>query len=118
LTAAASRLGRRLLSSASFQQGAARLIEQRVHGPGEEARRAGRTFVWARAGGPGGAEAQAWIETTDGYQFTAPAAVNAVEQVFEKQPVGATTPALAFGADFALTVEGTRRFDQLPAAAG
>jgi len=35
--------------------------------------------------------------------------------VLHRAPTGAITPALAFGADFALTVPGTRRLDTLPA---
>jgi hypothetical protein len=36
-----------------------------------------------------------------------------VEKIFEKGTIGATTPALAFGADFVLEIKTTRRLDSL-----
>jgi hypothetical protein len=40
--------------------------------------------------------------------------VRAVEKTLESSPRGALTPSRAFGTDFALEIEGTRRFDALP----
>jgi short subunit dehydrogenase-like uncharacterized protein len=116
LAAAASMLGQAVSSNAAFQRVAAKWLEKKVHGPDEAARRRGRSYVWARVAGPGGTEAQAWLETCEAYQFTALATVRAVEEVLEKKPVGCLTPAQAFGADFVLGIEGSRRFDALPAA--
>jgi hypothetical protein len=63
-----------------------------------------------------GRSAEAWLETVDGYSFTALAGVRSVEKIFAQGPAGALTPAVAFGADFALEIEGTRRYDALPPA--
>jgi short subunit dehydrogenase-like uncharacterized protein len=89
-------------------------VEKSVRGPDAETRRTERSYVWARAADLKGNEAQAWLETLEGYQFTAVAGVRCVERVLAERPVGALTPSLAFGADFVLQVEGTQRFDALP----
>jgi short subunit dehydrogenase-like uncharacterized protein len=90
-------------------------VEKSVRGPDADRRRTERSYVWARAADLKGNEAQAWLETVEGYHFTAVVGVRCVEQVLAQHPVGALTPALAFGADFVLQVEGTQRFDALPA---
>jgi short subunit dehydrogenase-like uncharacterized protein len=69
--------------------------------------------VWALARNDDGIEYQAWMETVDSYQFTARAAVRSVEKLFSDHQVGVLTPALAFGADFALEIPGTMRVDHL-----
>jgi short subunit dehydrogenase-like uncharacterized protein len=85
----------------------------RMPGPELAARLTARAHVWARATDGSGRDAQAWLETTDAYGFTARSAVLAVERLLADRPRGASTPALAFGADFVLGVEGTRRLDRL-----
>lgn len=107
-------LSRRVLGSAAFQQRASRWVEQKFPGPDAAARAAGKSWIWARASDDRGSEAQAWLETLEGYTFTAVATVRAVERVLADEPVGALTPALAFGKDFVLELEGTRRLDALP----
>jgi hypothetical protein len=76
-----------------------------------------RSFGWARATGPDGATAQAWLQTGDSYAFTAAASVRAVEEAFTRSPVGALSPATAFGAGFALTIPDTTRIDAIRAQA-
>jgi short subunit dehydrogenase-like uncharacterized protein len=87
--------------------------ESFLKGPSEEIRRKGRTQIWARASTSSGQEVEAWLETLEAYAFTAKAGVRCVEKVLSEQPVGALSPAEAFGADFALEIEYTRRLDQL-----
>jgi short subunit dehydrogenase-like uncharacterized protein len=53
------------------------------------------------------------METTESYRFTALAAVASVEKTLESGLSGALTPALAFGADFVMEIDGTRRVDQV-----
>lgn len=88
-------------------------IERGVHGPSAEALGKGTSYVYASARDADGKKAEAWLETAEGYSFTAKGGVLAVERILAEDPVGATTPALAFGADFVLSIEGTRRFDSL-----
>lgn len=70
-----------------------------------------RSYVWARADNQRGKVVEAWQESGEGYAFTAAAVVRAVEEVFERRPIGALTPSQAFGADFALSIDGVKRYD-------
>ncbi|MCE9668656.1 saccharopine dehydrogenase NADP-binding domain-containing protein [Myxococcus stipitatus] len=90
-----------------------KVVEARVKGPDAARRNAGRSYVWAQARAPDGRQAQAWLETPEGYLFTALAAVRAVEALLAQPRAGALTPAGAFGADFVLGIEGCRRLDSL-----
>ncbi len=105
----------RALAVAALRSAAASWVEKRFPGPDAEARRAGRSHVWARAVDREGSEAQAWLELGDGYAFTAASAVRAVERTLAEKPVGALTPAQAFGEDFVLEIQGVTRLDALPA---
>jgi short subunit dehydrogenase-like uncharacterized protein len=110
-----SPLGRSALAIKPIRRLFQKWAEKRMHGPDEEQRRTGRAFAWARAADAQGVAAQAWLETPETYQFTAIAGVRCVERVLQERPTGALTPALALGTDFVLEIEGTRRFDALPA---
>ncbi len=88
-------------------------IERNIHGPDEQTRNNARSYIWAQVTNDKGDKAQAWLETMEGYRFTAIAGVKSVEKVFELKPKGALTPALAFGQDFILEIPETKRFDRL-----
>lgn len=88
------------------------LIEKRTVGADAATRAKGRSYVWARAAA-GGRVAEAWLETIEAYDFTQEIALRAVERVLADRPVGALTPAQAFGADFVMEVAGTVRKDRL-----
>ncbi len=92
---------------------AARLIDRFIAGPSEHLRQTGRTQLYAKVTGSDEQQAEAWLETDEAYQFTALAAVSAVERVLADHPRGALTPAQAFGADFVLQVGRTIRQDTL-----
>jgi short subunit dehydrogenase-like uncharacterized protein len=115
VTAAAARIGfpigRVLLKSGMIRGALTNLVNRFVDGPSEQSRTTGKTMIWARATGPGGLQAEAWLETVEPYQFTAKAAVLAVERAAELELVGALTPSQAFGADFVLEIAGTKRID-------
>ncbi|HEV8324897.1 MAG TPA: saccharopine dehydrogenase NADP-binding domain-containing protein [Myxococcota bacterium] len=113
--AAASPIAERVLSVGPLRRLALAVIGQVVKGPNAEARARGRSHVWARAADGHGREAQAWLETCDGYAFTALSSVLLVERVLAEKPPGAVTPAGAFGADFVLEIDETRRTDALGA---
>lgn len=89
-------------------------VGKTVRGPDEEMRQTERSYVWARAVDEGGNAVQVWLDTPPASRFTAVAGVRSVERILDDRPQGALTPALAFGADFVLQIEGTRRFDALP----
>lgn len=88
-------------------------VESRVKGPDEQARRTGRSQVWAQARAGDGRQAQAWLEVAEGYHFTALSSVRAIESLLAHPRPGAWTPAGVFGADFVLGIEGSRREDSL-----
>jgi short subunit dehydrogenase-like uncharacterized protein len=64
--------------------------------------------IWAEAGNPDGAQVLSVLETGEGYRMAATAAVRAIEEVIALRPVGAMTPAQAFGSHFALSLPDTR----------
>jgi short subunit dehydrogenase-like uncharacterized protein len=102
------------LRSAPVRRAAQWLAEKSLTGPDEDERRTGRSLIWASATAPDGRSATAWLDTVEGYAFTAKGGVRVVERLLVERPIGALTPSLAFGADFVLEIEGTRRVDALP----
>jgi short subunit dehydrogenase-like uncharacterized protein len=114
LGVAAAPLMRSVLGAPPIKRAILKVLEARVKGPDDSAREAGASYAWARASDAEGHAAEAWLETVDGYSFTALAGVRSVERVLDKRPSGALTPALAFGKDFVLEIEQTRRYDALP----
>lgn len=103
-----------LLSWKPVSRLARTIVEQTVTGPDEHTRQTARSYIWARAANAHGQEAQAWLETSETYRFTAMAAVRALEKVLDLNPSGALTPSMAFGTEFVLEIEGTQRFDNIP----
>jgi short subunit dehydrogenase-like uncharacterized protein len=74
-----------------------------------EGSKAYRSFGWARATGPDGTSVEALLETGESYRFTAMTSVRAVEETLDRTLGGSFSPASAFGADFALTIQDTIR---------
>ena len=74
-----------------------------------------RSHGWARATSADGATAQAWLETGESYAFTAAASVRAVEETLSRSLRGSFSPAAAFGAEFAFTIDHTTRIEALAA---
>ncbi|MCK6587483.1 MAG: saccharopine dehydrogenase NADP-binding domain-containing protein [Polyangiaceae bacterium] len=103
----------RVLEIPAVLRAAQKLVERVAKGPSEADRETGRSMVWARATDKQGNFKEAWLDTVESYRLTAEGGVLAVEKIFEKGVLGATTPALAFGADFVLEIKTTRRLDSL-----
>ena len=106
-------LSQNLLAIGPIRRLLQKSIEKIVHGPDEHTRQTARSYLWARAANEKGDECQVWLETLEGYHFTAVAGVRCVERIFAERPQGVLTPAVAFGADFVLEIPGTKRYDQL-----
>jgi hypothetical protein len=85
--------------------------------PPDPAPPAYRSFGWARATGPDGTTAAAWLQAGESYASTAAGSIRAVEETLTRAPHGAVSPAAAFGADFTLTIPGTSRTDTVHAEA-
>jgi short subunit dehydrogenase-like uncharacterized protein len=103
-----------LLKSERLRRFVGRQIDRQITGPSERVREQGRSFVYAQARNRRGEIREAWLETPEAYQFTAEVAPRVVERVLDGGFRGALTPAQAFGPDFPLEMEGTRRRDALP----
>jgi short subunit dehydrogenase-like uncharacterized protein len=103
-----------VLRSAALRRLIGAALDRTITGPDAQARAAGRSNLYACASDEIGGSAEAWLETAEGYQFTALAAIPVIERTLAESPAGALTPALAFGADFVLEIEGTTRYDHLP----
>lgn len=105
--------GQTLLAIGPLRRLVQRWVEKNVRGPDEKTRQTAHSSVWVWATNEKGDQAQAWLETVEGYRFTAVAGVRCVERIFAERPQGALTPALAFGPDFVLDIPGTKRYDRL-----
>ena len=103
-----------LLSSEIVRKISKALIGPFIKGPGSDGRADERSYLWAQVKDDGGSQIEAWLETGEVYQFTAAAAVRAVEETLSGNLTGVLTPAQAFGADFVLGIEGVKRFDSPP----
>lgn len=103
-----------LLRSRALRQVLGAVLDRTMNGPDAAARAQGRSTLWACASDEIGGRAEAWLETAEGYEFTALAALPVIERTLAEAPCGALTPALAFGADFVLDIPRTQRHDRLP----
>jgi len=88
-------------------------VENNIHGPDEKTRQRIRSQIWVHVTNDSGDNAQAWLETMEGYRFTAIAGIRSVEKVFELKPKGVLTPSIAFGSDFILEIPETMRIDAI-----
>jgi short subunit dehydrogenase-like uncharacterized protein len=104
-------VGRVLLKNNAIRGMLTGLIDRIVDGPDEQSRTTGKSYIWGKASSPDGTVAEAWLEAPEPYEFTARAAVLAVERAAALELAGALTPAQAFGADFVLEIAGVRRID-------
>ncbi len=106
-------LYRRLFALAPLRQYAKRWATRTMQDfdPRSDQSKPSQAWVGVRNGD--GHQREAWLQTVDSYAFTAAAGVRSVETVLGGNLRGATTPALAFGADFVLDIPGTERLDTL-----
>ncbi|HEY4715760.1 MAG TPA: saccharopine dehydrogenase NADP-binding domain-containing protein [bacterium] len=104
----------KLLAIKPIQRFSQNMIEKLIRGPGPESRKTRKSYLWGRVSDGKGKNVEAWLEILETYEFTAVAGVRTVEKVFELNPTGALTPSQAFGKDFVLEIEGTKRYDRLP----
>jgi short subunit dehydrogenase-like uncharacterized protein len=81
-------------------------------GPSAAARAKGRGRVWGRVENAAGDARESWLETPEGYSFTAAAAIASAARVLAGSVApGFQTPATAFGPDFVLELAGVKRWD-------
>jgi short subunit dehydrogenase-like uncharacterized protein len=103
-----------LLGLAPVQTFLKKRVEKQVRGPSAEERRTGSVQLWGRAS-DGSRALQRTMQVPDGYAFTAEAALACTLRVLgDGRGPGASTPALAFGADFVLGLPGVRMSEVTP----
>ncbi len=101
-----------VLQSAPVQALLRGLVSWRVSGPSEAERERGASYVWGQATDAAGGRAVATWAGPEGYAFTADAALRSALAVLDgRTSPGFQTPSTAFGADFALEMDGTSRQD-------
>lgn len=98
----------RIFANEGLRKRAQDEIRRRVAGPDEVTRSGESTWTWALVRNPAGEEREVWLETLEGYTFTAAAVPWIVEAVLGSGLKGATTAVAAFGADFVLQLPQTR----------
>ena len=87
-------------------------IEKSVKGPSEEVRESTNSIVWGRAYNAN-ESFEAILTTAEGYKLTAMTAIGSVEKLVSQSVFpGFKTPSLAFGSDFILEFEQSKREDR------
>lgn len=103
----------RIISNAGLRQKLEQRLSRRSPSTAKpKPEQAPHSYAWARVKNEQGESFEAWQEMGEGYDFTAQVVVRAVEQVFRRQMTGALTPSQAFGSDFVLHIDGTRRYNE------
>ncbi len=95
-----------------FRKAAQALVKAAVHGPNEHTRQNARTYLYVKAYDDAGRSFEARLESIEAYRMTALCVVEGIEALAERRPVGALTPAQAFGTDFILRMPDTRRYPE------
>lgn len=87
-------------------------IKKRPAGPDEKRRETGISFVKGTVTNAKGEHKSAYLRTPEGYKLTAYFALSISEKVLNDNfKIGFQTPALAYGADLVLEMNGVDRFD-------
>lgn len=101
-----------LVGSGPVQRFLARRVRRGMAGPTPEQRARGSSLLWGEVEHADGRRAVARLRVVEGYAFTALSAVACAERVLAGGvAAGFQTPSSAFGADFVLSIEGSRRTD-------
>lgn len=97
-----------MMAKPSVQQFLNNLVDKHVHGPDAAMRAAGTSKLWGQVRNATGKSIDMRLDVAEGYQFTAFSSLACVNSVLEgRARSGTLTPAMAFGADFVLTIEGS-----------
>lgn len=96
-----------------LRRAAQQVVDWRHKGQAATLGKGGTTRLWAQVNNKAGDKVEAWLDTLEGYHFTAAAGIRAIERVLETAPLGALAPSQVLGADFVLEIEGTTRYDSL-----
>lgn len=101
-----------LLRSRLGQRGLTAIVRSLPEGPGQAKRIDHHPTIWAEVIDGSGRSFKASLSTPDAYDFTANSALEIASRITTMPiPLGLTTPSLAFGADFVLSLPGCSRMD-------
>jgi short subunit dehydrogenase-like uncharacterized protein len=109
LGAAGMGLARDFFALGPIKSATSKAIDLLARMPAEATRLQNRSYLWARAADAAGHSAEAWLDTLEPYRYTERIAVRCVEGALGAPLQGALSPAMAFGADFGIDLEGTQR---------
>lgn len=86
-------------------------VDKRPAGPSAEKLKTGRSYLWGKVWDDENRNAEARLETLNGYALTAKTSVRIAKKILEGNfKPGYQTPAMAYGAGLILETEGTRGF--------
>ncbi len=81
-------------------------------GPNREEREKGKTYLWGKASDDSGNSVESRLQGPEGYKFTMLTALKIAEKMLGGEfETGFQTPAMAYGADLVLEIDGTSRED-------
>jgi short subunit dehydrogenase-like uncharacterized protein len=101
-------LVQKVLSWEMLRKQLARWLEGRASNIAKPVDKNRRSWLWVQAVDRHGKVVEAWLETGEGYEFTASASIGAVEWVLAHRPLGAMASGNALGADFVLQIDGVQ----------
>ena len=100
-----------LLSRSLVKRGLQAFVEARVKGPTVAERETLRTHLWGETVNATGKSVELRLDCPESYQLTVDSALSATERVLAGGVMaGVTTPSLAFGAEFVLSLNDVRLF--------
>jgi short subunit dehydrogenase-like uncharacterized protein len=86
-------------------------IDKKPGGPSEEKLTTGRSYLWGKVWNDQGQQVEARLETVSGYLLTAKTSVLIAEKILRGQvKTGYQTPAMAYGEDLIMEIEGSKRW--------
>lgn len=97
-----------LLATGPAQRWLGRRIDKQVRGPDETTRRTARSQLWGKVS-KGDRSVEGTLETPEGYELTVLASLASLDRLLTgkiRQPAGALTPSMAFGAAFVSEIPG------------
>lgn len=102
-----------LLQINPLRSGIDRLVETVFTGPDRDVKDSVENWIYARARTREEDVAEAWLRVPETYWFTALSCAEVMRALPELDRTGTLSPAMAFGEDFVLRIEGVERFDSL-----
>ncbi|MCB1176644.1 MAG: saccharopine dehydrogenase NADP-binding domain-containing protein [Leptospiraceae bacterium] len=87
-----------------------KLVEWVIPGPNDEVQTNSISYIYTKAVNSKGEIREAWLNTREGYSFTAESAILCVEKTFKSYLTGTLTPSQAFGKNLVLEISNTTRF--------